>query len=212
MVWEKSSYHSPTARKRGGTCTQTTSSAARRSSARACSAATGTASTTFEAPSTRPTWVAASAVEPVAMPSSTRIAVLPTSGSAPVAAIAERSTVQLRAFGGVDPRELLVGDSRRPDHLAVEHSDAELADRPHGVLGVRRNAELADHDHVQREPEVPGDLCCHRHAAAWQGEHDGVPLDPSVERRRQLLSGIAAVTEPHAHHLVRILLAAPPAM
>ena len=80
LVWEKSWYHSPIARKCPGVSRQITSSASAASAVHAEGGATGTASTTRAAPCARATWQAARAVEPVAMPSSMMIAVRPASG------------------------------------------------------------------------------------------------------------------------------------
>ena len=80
LVWEKSWYHSPIARKCAGVSRQITSSASAASAVHADGGATGTASTTRAAPCARATWQAARAVEPVAMPSSMMTAVRPASG------------------------------------------------------------------------------------------------------------------------------------
>src|SRR5215472_6184974 len=80
-VWEKSSYHSPMARNRSGVSRQIRSSTSPARVDRAEGGATGTASRTRAAPCARATWHAARAVEPVAMPSSTRTAIRPASGS-----------------------------------------------------------------------------------------------------------------------------------
>ncbi len=80
LVWEKSWYHSPIARKCPGVSRQITSSASAASAVHADGGATGTASTTRAAPCARATWQAARAVEPVAMPSSMMTAVRPASG------------------------------------------------------------------------------------------------------------------------------------
>ena len=69
------------ARNGSGASTQTTSSATPASAPTEAGGATGTASTTRAAPCARATWQAARAVEPVAIPSSTTIAVLPVSGT-----------------------------------------------------------------------------------------------------------------------------------
>ncbi len=69
------------ARNGSGTSAHTTSSATRASASIEACGATGTASTTRAAPCARATWHAARAVEPVAIPSSTTIALLPVSGS-----------------------------------------------------------------------------------------------------------------------------------
>ena len=69
------------ARNGSGTSAQTTSSTTLASASIEACGASGTASTTRAAPCARATWQAARAVEPVAIPSSTTIAVLPASGT-----------------------------------------------------------------------------------------------------------------------------------
>jgi hypothetical protein len=66
-----------------GVSRQTTSSASRRSSETERGDATGTARTTRAAPWARATWQAARAVDPVAIPSSTTMAVRPARGMRP---------------------------------------------------------------------------------------------------------------------------------
>ena len=80
-VCAKSRYHWPMARNGSGTSAQTTSSTTLASASSEACGASGTASTTRAAPCARATWQAARAVEPVAIPSSTTIAVRPASGT-----------------------------------------------------------------------------------------------------------------------------------
>ncbi len=81
LVCEKSWYHWPMAKNGSGDSTQITWSATSPSRATVAGGATGTARITFAAPCARATWQATWAVDPVAMPSSTTIAVFPASGT-----------------------------------------------------------------------------------------------------------------------------------
>src|SRR6185503_9224979 len=82
LVGEKSSYERLTARKSGGISRQTTSSAISRKRATLSGAPTGTATTIRAGCSLRTAESAARSVAPVARPSSTRITVRPSIGSA----------------------------------------------------------------------------------------------------------------------------------
>src|SRR5687767_14357164 len=85
LVSEKSRYHCPTALKSLGTRAQITRSAICSSRRHASSEPTGTATTTDDGPRLRTACTATRIVEPVASPSSTRIATRPRteSGSKP---------------------------------------------------------------------------------------------------------------------------------
>ena len=166
--------------------------------------ATGVASTVRDAPRARATCSAAIAVDPVAMPSSTMIAVLPVRsrrGRSPRNRL--RPALELGALGRLDGGELLGAGPDGRDDVVVEDAHAALADRPHAELLVPGRAELAHDDHVERCAEGAGDLGGDGHAAARQAEHDDVVAAKVVERRRQPPPGVDAIGEPHAHQAVR---------
>ena len=58
---------------------------------------------------------------------------------------------------------------RRTSSLTID--DAVLTDRSHGEFGLPRNAELADHDHVQWSTDRRGDFGGHRNPTARQTQH-----------------------------------------
>ena len=101
----------------------------------------------------------------------------------------------------LDGGQLRLGDAGPGHEGAVQHAGAALADRPHRDLGLPRHAELADHDHVERQGEVAGDLRGHHHPAAGQAEHHRVSAAMVLELPGQAPAGVLAVGE---HQLVSI--------
>ena len=106
------------------------------------------------------------------------------------------SPLELPAFASLDRVELGCGDRERVDDFAIDDPHAGLADRAHRQLGLARDAELPDHDDIQRRVQRHRRRERHRDAAAGQREHDR-PFGPErLEQRRELASGGPAIGEP----------------
>jgi hypothetical protein len=89
-------------------------------------------------------------------------------------------------------------DAELLDEVFVEHADAAARDRPHRELGMARDAELADNEHIHRSPKRPGDLERHRHPAAGQPQHDDVgTVGEPAQRAGQPPAGIVPVLIAH---------------
>jgi hypothetical protein len=177
---------------------QITSSASRRSDAAACAEPTGTATLTRLAPRALATRQAARAVEPVAIP-----VVHHDRGAArqrhrrPVAAQPAQPAVQPVPFPHLHAGDFLPGQPGQADHAVVDHPGAVLADGAEAVLRLERDAELTHHDHVERGPQLPGHLERDGHAAARQGEHDGIGAPQVPQPPCQLPSRVRTINGQH---------------
>jgi hypothetical protein len=198
VVGEKSRYHWPIAANGQGVATHRTPSATCESSVTVDAGATGTASTTFDAPDARATSIAARAVLPVASPSSTTTTTRPDSGTCAAGAHPPGSLLEHALLAGFNRRQLVVGDRPGPQNILFEDPDAAFADRAHRQLRATGHAELADHDHVERRPEHTRHLGRHRDSAPRQRDDDRVgvgDLGSARHQRRQRGTGFAPVRE-----------------
>ena len=153
----KSRYDSPIAWKLAGLSSTIISSAASRRRATVGAGATGVATITRVAPSADATRHAARTVDPVAIPSSTTIAVRPTSDTrARDPRIQMSAALELLPLVGLDLCERDGVDVRVAHDVVVDHTDTVLADRPHRELGLGREPDLADQDHVERYMQHDG--------------------------------------------------------
>src|SRR5262249_23387480 len=82
-------------------------------------------------------------------------------------------------------------------YCLVEDPHAALADRAERVLGLKRHAELAYHDDVQRRPQFLGHLERDRHSAAWQAEHDDTAAAQVTQPPGQPPARVRTVSEQH---------------
>ena len=88
---------------------------------------------------------------------------------------------ELAAFTLLDGRELVRRHPRGTDDFVVQDAHAALADRTHRELGLERNTELADEDHVEGRSEFCGNLVRDGNPAARQTEDDD-PVAPKVPK------------------------------
>src|SRR5262249_61816849 len=79
-------------------------------------------------------------------------------GKGAIAAIGTLAAVELEALARGDLFDERSGNGELADEVFAEHADAVARDRAHGQLGMRRHAELADEDHVERRTERAGDF------------------------------------------------------
>ena len=77
----------------------------------------------------------------------------------------------------------------------VEHPHAVLADGAEGQFGLKRHAEFAHHEDVERRLQCLGDLEGHRHPAARQAEDDDVLAAQIFQTLRQLASGVDTIVK-----------------
>jgi hypothetical protein len=104
-----------------------------------------------------------------------------------------------RALGALDAVDLRRSDSQAVDEVVVEQSRAVLADRAHGHLRLRGDAEFAYDDDIQGCSERCGHLGGDRHPATRKSEHDGVLAAHRVEPRGEPSPRIDPVPE-HLPH------------
>ena len=116
-------------------------------------------------------------VEPVAIPSSIRITVLPrTFGSEVTAPVGQFAPFQFLLFLRRHRIDHLHRDTQASHDLFIEHADASGGDGAHGQFAMAGRAELPHDENIERRAQRLGHLERHRHAAARQPEHDYVRL------------------------------------
>ena len=180
----KSSYAPPTAMNGSGVERHTTRSAIDRSTWTAWRAPTGTATTTAAGAWVRTAATAASIVEPVARPSSTRRTVASAIPRSAEGKILARFSYK---YQGLDQRltgveehsrrglEGLAADAQSVDDLLVaEFSDLPTnhGQRSHGELAACWHADLAYQDHSELGVQPGSHLGGNWYAAAWKCQYD----------------------------------------
>ena len=60
--------------------------------------------------------------------------------------------------------------------LGIHDTDSAGSDSAHRVFLVSRNSKLADDEDIEGNVKRLRDLECYGNTAAWQPEHDHVPL------------------------------------
>jgi cation transport regulator ChaB len=114
-------------------------------------------------------------------------------------AIERRPARQLQRLRGFHRRKLRLGHPKPANALMIEHPDAALSDGPEREFGVARSAQLADHQHIERQAEPPSDPVGDDHPTSGKPEHESVPADPGMlEQPRQAFAGVLAIAESHA--------------
>ena len=126
--------------------------------------------------------MAARIVDPVAIPSSTRMTVRPWTWSGTVAAIGPLPAPQFLDFPLGDIPDRVSPDVQCLDHVVVEHPGPSRSDGAHGQLFVAGHPQLADHADVERHAERPRNFEGNRHTPARQSRHPGRP--PGRRRHR----------------------------
>ena len=148
-------------------------------------------------------------MEPVAIPSSTMTAHRPrrSSRGAPISILLGTSFQLSDVRTRLDCVELERTECSGLQHLPVLHPDPTLTDRPHRELGLERDAELSDHDDIERRAQDTGNLEGHRHPAAGQPKHDDIaPTEVcSPDHLSQVTTGIPPIAEPHVDLLGQLL-------
>ncbi len=108
---------------------------------------------------------------PVAIPSSTKITVLPRgSATGPSAAVGALPPVEFDGFPFDHLAHLLVADAQVRHHIVVHDDAAAAGQRTHRQFRPPRHAQLPDQEHVQLRMQSRGDLPADRNAAAGQPE------------------------------------------
>ena len=108
------------------------------------------------------------------------------------AEVARASTIDFGKLPSAGGFELRIGDPGESDHILIANDDRRSAihNRGHGELRLRRRANLADQDQVQRRVEPGRDLGRHgSRPGAARERPDGVPyigreLGPTAGRHR----------------------------
>ena len=91
-------------------------------------------------------------------------------------------------------------------HVIVQHQRSPAGHRTDRQLLVAGEAELADHQHVQRGVEALGHLSGDDHAPARQAQHHEVIGAPEVgERIGQASPGVDSIAEPDRTHASIVL-------
>ena len=91
------------------------------------------------------------------------------------------------------------GDPAQAGQAPVDHLGAAFGDRAERQLGLVGQAELADHQHVERRVEHGRDLGGDRHAAAGEGDHQRAVEAERGDRLGQLPAGVPPIGEAGAH-------------
>ncbi len=99
-------------------------------------------------------------------------------GRPPAIAIRLLAAAQLFLLAFGDRLEVFGGDVQSPDGVVVGHHDAAGRNGTHGVLGLVRGRELADHEHVERSRQRGGHLITDRHPTTGQRQHDDIVAAP----------------------------------
>src|SRR5205814_3898322 len=82
----------------------------------------------------------------------------------------------------------------RAHNLFTEYMNAPGCNRTHRILRMRRHAELAHEEDVEGGIERFCNLEGHRHATAWQSQHDNIVATGVLsELRSQFHTGLAPV-------------------
>ena len=97
-----------------------------------------------------------------------------------------------------DPVELLLCHAEAPGDRRVERGGAVLGEGPDAELGLRRGADLADDEHVERRAEGARDLRRDRHAATGKGDDERPLPDEAIEQDGEAAPRVSAVVEHHA--------------
>ena len=108
-----------------------------------------------------------------------------------------RTSFEFAVFAFLDGGELVRLHACGGDDLFVQDAHASLADRAHGQLGLERDTELSDEDHVQGRSEVGCDHVRHGDTAVWQTENDDRIVPEMPQPTSQAMSGVHAVDERH---------------
>jgi hypothetical protein len=86
---------------------------------------------------------------------------------------------------------------RSPDHRFVQHQYVALADSAHRELGLERDPELADKDHIQGRAERLRHLERDRYPTPRQAQHDHVLTAQMPQPTRQLPPRVHTIDEWH---------------
>jgi hypothetical protein len=80
----------------------------------------------------------------------------------------------LGKFAVANRGEFGLADPGEADNILFAHHMRVRAihHRPHGEFRLRRHADLAHEDKIERSLHCSGDRRCHLHAAPRQGQHD----------------------------------------
>ncbi len=127
----------------------------RRAAAEQVSAApTGAAAIIAPSVNWRSARTAASMVAPVASPSSTRMTVRPfNGGNARPLWVRAVAAIQLHPLARDNLLDYAWRDARFVDDVPVQHADAPFGDRAHRQLGVERDTDLSDEEHIEGQTE-----------------------------------------------------------
>ena len=72
----------------------------------------------------------------------------------------------------LDGRQVRLVEPAAPDDVVADHPYAAFADGAESEFALVGNAQLADHDHIERRLERSGHMEGHRDPATRQSQHD----------------------------------------
>ena len=172
---QKSRYHWPTARKVSGVKAQTILSTSASSSAQVEGAATGTATTICAADVCLRVFAATRIDDPVAKPSSTRMAVPPLSSNGGRLSRYSRSLrIQSWLFSRDHSVNDLVGNAERLYDISVQHSYPAGSQGSHGELLLTWRSQFSYHKDIERCVQCLCYFVSHRNASAGQREDNNI--------------------------------------
>ena len=114
----------------------------------------------------------------------------------PVAVVDRDATFELDLLGLLHRDERVEPEAEGPQHIVVDDHNV-LADRTHGELGLRRNAQLSDHDHFKGGVQLVSHLGPHGDTAPGERDDDGVLGGEVPEGGAEPSSGVCAVAVGH---------------
>jgi hypothetical protein len=122
-------------------------------------------------------------------------------------AITGHPRFKLSAFLPLDGAQIVLTDPRAPAHVGVEHPSTSFADGPHRQLGLERNSQLSDHDHIERRVQRLGHLERNGHPTPRQTQDHHILITQVRQPLRELTARVDPITK-DGHH--QHLSASPP--